>query len=227
MLPRDGGEAQRITSLPGGVLDYAWAPDGHRLAIIADDPDPDSADADATGTKAKTPRPIVVTRFQFRADNIGWLGDKRARLYTVDLATHATALLTPGQVDAALPSWSPDGGLIAYVRKAATDGDRTSNYQIYTIEPRAGAVPHQITMYDGNDNDPEWGAGPPAWSPDGKWIAYVRGGPEKMLYYSVGHLAVVPAGGGSRARRHTIARPDRDPAAVVRRWRQRVLPPGG
>jgi dipeptidyl aminopeptidase/acylaminoacyl peptidase len=196
MLPRDGGEAQRITNLPGGVLDYAWAPDGHRLAIIASDPDPDSADADAAGNKARTPRPIVITRFQFRADNIGWLGDKRARLYTVDLATHATTLLTPGQVDAALPSWSPDGGLIAYVRKAATDGDRTSNYQVYTIEPRAGAVPRQVTMYDGNDNDPEWGAGPPAWSPDGKWIAYVRGGPEKMLYYSVGHLAVVAAGGG-------------------------------
>jgi dipeptidyl aminopeptidase/acylaminoacyl peptidase len=195
-LPRDGGEAQRITNFPGGVADYAWAPDGHRLAVIADDPDPDSADADTPGNKAKTPKPIVITRFQFRADNIGWLGDRRARLYTVDLATRATVLLTPGQVDAALPSWSPDGGLIAYVRKAADDGDRTSNHQVYTIEPRSGAVPHQITMYDGNDNDPEWEAGAPAWSPDGKWIAYTRGGPEKMLYYSVVHLAVVPAGGG-------------------------------
>jgi dipeptidyl aminopeptidase/acylaminoacyl peptidase len=196
MLPRDGGEAQRITNLPGGVADYAWAPDGHRLAVIADDPDPDSADTDAPGNKGKTSKPVVITRFQFRADNIGWLGDRRARLYTVDLATRTAMLLTPGPVDAALPSWSPDGGLIAYVRKVGDDADRTSNHQVYTIEPRPGAVPHQITMYDGNDNDPEWEAGAPAWSPDGKWIAYIRGGPEKMLYYSVGHLAVVPAGGG-------------------------------
>lgn len=195
MLPRDGGEAQRVTNFPGGVTDYAWAPDGHRLAVIANDPDSDSGDADAT-TNKRTPRPIVITRFQFRADNIGWLGDRRARLYTADVATHATTLLTPGQIDAALPAWSPDGGLIAYVRKAAEDGDRTSNHQVYTIEPRAGAVPHQITKYDGNDDDPEWGAGPPAWSPDGKWIAYIRGGPEKMLYYSTGHLAIVPAAGG-------------------------------
>jgi dipeptidyl aminopeptidase/acylaminoacyl peptidase len=196
ILPRDGGEAQRITTLPGGVLDVAWAPDGHRLAVIANDPDPDSTAGDTAATKSKTPKPIVITRFQFRADNIGWLDERRARLYTVDLATRATTVLTTGPIDAALPSWSPDGHLIAYVAKRGEDADRTSNHQIFTIEPRAGATPHQITMYDGNDNDPEWVPGPPAWSPDGKWIAYVRGGPERMLYYSLGHLAVVPAGGG-------------------------------
>jgi dipeptidyl aminopeptidase/acylaminoacyl peptidase len=214
MLPRDGGEAQRITSFPGGVVDYAWAPDGHRLAVIAEDPDPDSADSETASGKTKTPKPIVVTRFQFRADNIGWLGDRRARLYLVDPGSHAETLLTPGQTDAALPSWSPDGGLIAYVRKTGDDGDRTSNHQVYTIEPRAGAEPHQITKYDGNDNDPEWGAGAPAWSPDGKWIAYIRGGPEKMLYYSVGHLAVVPAAGGTER----VVTPVLDRSVVQPHW---------
>ena len=196
VLPRDGGEAHRVTTLPGGVLDYAWAPDGRHLAVIADDPDPDSAASDTGAAKLRTPKPIVITRFQFRADNIGWLGERRARLYAVEPVTGAVTLLTTGPVDAALPSWSPDGHLIAYVRKSGEDGDRTSNHQVYTIEARAGAVPHQVTVSDVNNHDPEWVAGPPAWSPDGRWIAYVRGGPEKMLYYSVQHLAVVPADGG-------------------------------
>jgi dipeptidyl aminopeptidase/acylaminoacyl peptidase len=214
ILPRDGGEAQRITTLPGGVLDVAWAPDGRRLAVIANDPDPDSTGEDTASAKSKTPKPIVITRFQFRADNIGWLDQRRARLYTVDLATRATTVLTTGPVDAALPSWSPDGQQIAYVAKGGDDGDRTSNHQVYTIEPRAGAAPHQVTMYDGNDNDPEWVPGPPAWSPDGKWIAYVRGGPEKMLYYSLGHLAVVPAAGGPER----IITPTLDRTVIQPQW---------
>jgi Tol biopolymer transport system component len=34
LLDRAGGEAERVTSLPGGVTDYAWAPDGVRLALV-------------------------------------------------------------------------------------------------------------------------------------------------------------------------------------------------
>ena len=36
-----------------------------------------------------------------------------------------------------------------------------------------------------------------AWSPDSKWIAYVQGGPDKLVYYGLRRLAVVPAGGGT------------------------------
>ena len=42
LLDRSGGEAERITDLPGGVSDYAWSPDSKRLALIVSDPDPDS-----------------------------------------------------------------------------------------------------------------------------------------------------------------------------------------
>src|ERR671914_600621 len=34
LLDRAGGEAERITDLPGGVSEYAWSPDSRRLALV-------------------------------------------------------------------------------------------------------------------------------------------------------------------------------------------------
>jgi dipeptidyl aminopeptidase/acylaminoacyl peptidase len=44
--------------------------------------------------------------------------------------------------------------------------------------------------------DPQWGGRAPVWSPDGKHVAYVQGGPLKLIYYAGQKLAVVPAAGG-------------------------------
>ena len=41
LLHRAGGEAQRVTELPGGVSGLEWAPGGQRLVLVSSDPDPD------------------------------------------------------------------------------------------------------------------------------------------------------------------------------------------
>jgi dipeptidyl aminopeptidase/acylaminoacyl peptidase len=212
LLNRAGGEAERLTSFPGGVSEYTWAPDGKRLALIVSDPDPDTA-AVGTDTVQRTHRPIVIDRYQFKKDETGYLDTRRDHLYLFDLAARRAAILTPGAYYEQAPSWSPDGRSIAFVSKRRPDFDRTDNWDLYVVEARVGASPRQLTNFDGPDMDPEWGSRPPSWSPDSRSIAYVQGGPLKLIYYAGQKLAVVPAAGGpSRVITPTIDRNVLSPA---------------
>ncbi|HEU4643713.1 MAG TPA: serine hydrolase [Gemmatimonadaceae bacterium] len=192
LLDRLGGEASRLTDFPGGIDEYAWSPDGARLAIIADDPDP----ADSS----KSPAPIVIDRYRFKSDGSGYLGAQRSHLYVFDVATKRAQQLTSGAFDEEDPAWSPDGRWIAFASdRDAPDPDRTENSDLFVIEARAGAMPRRLTTYAGND------AGPLSWSPDGREIAYRRGGDPKYAAYNIYQLAVTPVAPCSGATGATTA----------------------
>ncbi len=195
LLDRLGGEAQRVTDLPGGVSDYAWSPDGTRLALIAPDPDPDQHVPGQDSTR-KRPRPIVVNRFRFKYDEVGYLTDRREHLYVFALEGRKAELITPGAYDELSPAWSPDGRSIAFLSRRGPDYERADNWDLYVVPARAGAEPRQLTTFAGADMDPAWGNRAPSWSPDGRLIAYVQGGRPELLYYAGQKVAVVPAGGG-------------------------------
>ena len=189
-LPSGGGEARRLTRLPGEVEDYAWSPDGRRLAVIAWD-----AERPAGAPQPKNPPPIVTTRFHFKEDVTGYLGTRRKHLYLCEVAGGGCQPLTTGEHDEQLPAWSPDGRVIAYVTKRGADPDRTLNFDLYLIEARAGAPERQLTRFAGADLDPYWESYP-AWSPDGRYIAYLRGGEDRWIYYAPWQLAVVDVASG-------------------------------
>src|SRR4030095_2557111 len=169
---------------------FVWSPDGRRVAVIAWDPE-----RPVGSPKPKKPPPIVTDRYQFKEDITGYLTARRKHLYVVDVATGTATLLTPGQHDEQLPSWSPDGRTVAYVNKRGADPERQLNFDIYLISPEAGAQERQLTTFPGSDLDPYWESRP-SWSPDNKRIAYLQSGEDKWIYYAPWQLSLIDVASG-------------------------------
>jgi dipeptidyl aminopeptidase/acylaminoacyl peptidase len=189
LLDRRGGEAQRVSQVRGGISDYAWSPDARRIVLVVEE-ETDTIAAKDTGEK-KTPKPIVIDRYTFKRDIVGYLGTKRSNLMLFDVGTKKVDALTRGLTDDDEPAWSPDGSRIVFVRRRVPEPREIENSDVYMIDARAGAAPRRLTDFPGPDG------GRPAWSPDGKSIAFLRGDDPRFLAYHQNKLAIVATDGGA------------------------------
>lgn len=193
LLDRRGGEAQRLTTLKGGVDGFAWSPDAKRLVLVA------TVDLDTTKADTTRKRPIVIDRYRYKQDVSGYLTTERSHLLLFDLATKRVDTLTTGTADDANPSWSPDGTRLAFVRTPPPEPGTGDQSDVYVVEARHGAEPRALTSFPGPD------AGPLAWSPDGVWVAFFRTDEPKYSAYQLQKLAIVRADGSAPARVLTAA----------------------
>jgi dipeptidyl aminopeptidase/acylaminoacyl peptidase len=193
VISSSGGEAEKFTDLKGNVEDFAWSPDSKRIVLVVHDPDP--REPEKKEKEKKTVPPLVIDRFFFKKDIDGYLTDRWAHLQLLDVGSRKIDILTSGKHDEFLPAWSPDGNEIAFVTKRGDDPDRTENWDVYIIGVQAGGKERQLTTSPEADPDPYWESAP-AWSPDGKWIAYIHGSDPKKIEYGVHTLAIIPATGG-------------------------------
>src|SRR5438876_774451 len=203
LLNRLGGEAAHLTDVPQGVDDFEWSPDSTRLVLILRDPKPEDLEAakdkdkdkdkPAAAAKPKTPPPFVIDRLQFKRDTVGHLDRRRTHLYVLDVVSNKSTQVTSGDFDDSEPAWSPDSKSLAFASNRSTpDPDATYNSDIWVVAANntdKGAHLTQITTNPGPDRSP-------AWSPDGKWIAFISEIDMKAMIYATHHLAVAPSSGG-------------------------------
>jgi dipeptidyl aminopeptidase/acylaminoacyl peptidase len=160
-----GGEPEQITSTKTGVASYKWSPDGNRIAYLMKDPD---TKEEEKMKKEKNDVILVDKNFKYN------------HLYTVTVATdkegkRATKQLTSGTYHVNDFDWSPDGSTLAFsfapnpkINDAGLESD------ISTIPADSGKVT-SLVKRPGVDVSP-------AYSPDGKWIAFQSSGgqPERV-----------------------------------------------
>src|SRR2546428_147021 len=93
------------------------------LARLNDVRDPQLSPDSANGPDCARPRarkPIVIDRYKYKQDGQGYLlADRNSYIYLFDIATKKLDRLTKSKSDESLPSWSPDGGRIAFMSNHA------------------------------------------------------------------------------------------------------------
>jgi dipeptidyl aminopeptidase/acylaminoacyl peptidase len=175
-----GGEATRLTNLSTGADNELWSPDGHTLAFISSvypncRDDACNSQRDSAKEKSKV-KAHIYEKLLYRHWTEWWDG-KRSHLFVTAATADGTSAprdLTPGANYDVPPfnegapeaiAFSPDGKELAFTANADKDEALSTNGDLFTVEVTGATEPKRITTNPGND----WG---PAYSPDGKWIAY-------------------------------------------------------
>ena len=170
LIPTDGGEARQGTTLPGGVSEFAWAPDSQRLVLVSDvDPDRRPEDHDPQ----KDPQTRVVRRLKYRFDTLGWRGDAHRHLFVIKLDDDEPRQLTDGDWDDTAPVWSSDGTSIAFLSARRQDREATFFNEAYVISANDGEA---ACWSDGLLSVSNL-----AWSPDGGQLLVVGSADPEMM----------------------------------------------
>jgi len=173
LMRTDGGEAEQLTNLKGGVEDLRWSRDGKMIAFTARDPE---TDAEQKMHKEGFDENFVDHPYKF------------ARLWVLTLADRKAEQVTRQNLHIGGFDWSSDGAELA-VRVSSTprNDDVYWHARLVVVRRLTGEIVRTLS---------ENVAGDARWSPDGQTIAFEEYSPNRIASWR----AVAPAAGGpSRA----------------------------
>jgi Tol biopolymer transport system component len=195
VMAPDGSGQRRLTGAarrwyePAEDRGPAWSPDGKRIAFSSDRVEGANGEvfvmnADGGDQHQLTSGSVEGEfgpvwspdgkKIAFES-HISWAGGSRSRVHVMNADGSDEGRLTTG--DSSSPTWSPDGSKIALVVERGDDDTSPSGDGIYVMNAD-GSGQRRLT-------DPKLqNAGAPAWSPDGKKIAFEsRNGPARAAVY--------------------------------------------
>jgi dipeptidyl aminopeptidase/acylaminoacyl peptidase len=175
-----GGDATRLTTASGGVLEFNWSPDGAAIAFVA----PVERGPDPSWSGPSDAFPLVTRHLGHKADGIGLTVGREHHLFVVPAAGGEARTLACGYA-VAWPSWSPDGKAVAFTGAREGEGDLDFASRLFRVS-LDGEV-SQLT------SGPEVLVSP-VWLPGGRSILVVGQAAVADLQPK---LLLVPAVGGT------------------------------
>lgn len=163
VMPADGGDARRVTSLHLGAGEPVWAPDSRRIAFTARVPEPGrygTEDADGETPEPAAEAPRRITRMDYRIDDIGFLRDRVQRLFVVDALDEdapAPEPLTGDGFDVAGPVWTPDGTRVVFTAPPDWGAAESDHRDVCAISA-SGGEPEVLVRGAGFSERPAFGA---------------------------------------------------------------------
>ncbi|WP_066944392.1 S9 family peptidase [Microtetraspora fusca] len=135
LLPMEGGEPRVITAVSLGAGPAVWSPDGRSIAYSAP-----SGEIDPHA-------PVVADSLEYKADGTGLLRGLTMHVFVVEVETGETRQVTSGDFHAGEPSWSPDGGRLAFTANMEADRDLVVGGAVYAVDA-FGGEPERLTGAD-------------------------------------------------------------------------------
>jgi dipeptidyl aminopeptidase/acylaminoacyl peptidase len=200
LIPLNGGEARPLTDLKGSVGKMEWSPNGRSLLLSFRKKDKEALEREADEQKKKlgVVARHIHTRTFFKMDGAGYLPQERWHIWTIEADSGKATQLTDSHIyDEGHPTWSADGQFIAFVSNRQPQPDLTPNADELFIMPASGGEPQRVTAPEGPKHAP-------AFSPDGRYLAYLGHEGQGEWWRNVS-LWIAPVDGSEPARNLTAA----------------------
>ncbi len=176
IISANGGETRKLTALKGIEGHPVWAPNGRWIAltVFLDEKGlrPEKEEGTVLSPRERFTGDIRrITTLPFKLNGVGFVGNKFKQIVLIDVERKTKPkVLTQGVTDHMDPTWSPDGRYLAFsMRKPLVtkiiDPNRILVEDIGLIPAEGGTV-RKLTGSVGPASNP-------AFSPDGKTIAYI------------------------------------------------------
>ena len=188
------GAASQISRLTETPAALEWSPDGKTIAFTMNVPVKQewriAMPAAPKGAKWIEP-PKIVMRLDFRSDRIGYTDESYHHIFVISADGGTPRQVTSGDWNHGGPTFSADSKTIAFSSNRVEDAEHSfRESEIYSANLESGAIV-QLTHHAGPDNSP-------AYSPDGKLIAYMSADSVDHSAWSETKLTVMNADGSNR-----------------------------
>lgn len=188
------GAASQISHLTEAPANLEWAPDGKSIAFTMNVPTREdwriAMPAAPKGAKWIDP-PKIVTRLDFRSDRVGFTDESYRHVFVIPADGGTPHQLTNGNWNHGGPSFSADGKWLAFSSLRIADAEHAfRESEIYAANVETGEI-RQLTRHAGTDTGP-------AYSPDGKLIAFLSADSTDHSASAESRLTMMNADGSGR-----------------------------